>query len=161
MTKNHYSMFTSKNKSENSSEPATSQATSASIIAAGTTVEGDITSAGDIRIDGILNGNIQCNAKVIIGSQGQVKGDITGQQADIMGKVNGTIRVKEILMLKGGSNVAGNLFASKLSIEPSANFNGQCHMNGAAETKPAIPTGNGSSSVLNASSVTTSASTVK
>src|SRR6478752_8574227 len=154
-------MFTAKNKSEYSSEPATSQATSASIIAAGTTVEGDITSSGDIRIDGTLNGNIQCNAKVIIGSQGQVKGDITGQQADIMGKVNGTIRVKELLMLKGGSNVAGNLFASKLSIEPSANFNGQCHMN-TAEQKAAVSSTNGSSSsVLNTPSATASPSSIK
>lgn len=154
-------MFTSKNKSESSSEPATTQATSASIIAAGTTVQGDITSSGDIRIDGTLNGNIQCTAKVIIGSQGQIKGDITGQQADIMGKVSGTIRVKELLMLKGGSNVAGNLFASKLSIEPSANFNGQCHMNGATESKPVIPTGNGGNSVLNTSNATATVSSVK
>ncbi|HSB91829.1 MAG TPA: polymer-forming cytoskeletal protein [Flavitalea sp.] len=153
-------MFTAKNKSEFSSEPTTAQPTSASIIAAGTTVEGDITSSGDIRIDGVLNGNIQCNAKVIIGSQGQVKGDITGQQADIMGKVNGTIRVKELLMLKGGSNVAGNLFASKLSIEPSANFNGQCHMNG-ADPKPSVTTNNGTSSVLNTTSAAASPSSIK
>jgi len=153
-------MFTAKNKSEFSSEPATTQPTSASIIAAGTTVEGDITSSGDIRIDGVLNGNIQCSAKVIIGSQGQVKGDITGQQADIMGKVNGTIRVKELLMLKGGSNVAGNLFASKLSIEPSANFNGQCHMNG-AEPKPTVTSTNGSSSVLSTPAATAASSSIK
>jgi cytoskeletal protein CcmA (bactofilin family) len=153
-------MFTAKNKSEYSSEPTTTQGTSASIIAAGTTVEGDITSTGDIRIDGILNGNISCNAKVIIGSQGQVKGDISGQQADIMGKVNGTIRVKELLMLKGGSNVAGNLFASKLSIEPSANFNGQCHMN-TAEQKTAAPGSNGSNSVLTTPSPTASPSSIK
>ena len=123
-------MFTAKNKSEFSSEPATTQPTSASIIASGTTVEGDITSGGDIRIDGILNGNIQCNAKVIIGSQGQVKGDITGQQADIMGKVTGTIKVKELLQLKGSSEVNGNIYAGKLQIEPTAIFNGACHMVG-------------------------------
>ena len=63
-----------------------------------------------------------------IGSNGSVEGDISGQQADIMGKVNGTIKVKELLQLKGGSHVSGNLYAGKLQIEPSANFNGQCHM---------------------------------
>lgn len=146
-------MFTAKNKSEYSSEP-TNPGTSASIIAAGTTVEGDITSSGDIRIDGLLNGNIQCTAKVIIGSQGQVKGDITGQQADIMGKVNGTIRVKELLMLKGGSNVTGNIFASKLSIEPSANFNGQCHMNG-AEAKIASNSSNGAAATASQATAAT------
>lgn len=101
----------------------------ASIIAAGTTLKGDINSNGDIRIDGTLEGNIVCTAKVVIGANGAVHGDIAGQQADIMGKVTGTIKVKELLQLKGGSNVSGNIYASKLQIEPSANFNGQCHMN--------------------------------
>jgi cytoskeletal protein CcmA (bactofilin family) len=101
-----------------------------SLIAAGTTLKGDLTSNGDIRIDGTLKGNIICTAKVVIGANGVVEGDISGQQADIMGTVTGTIRVKEILQLKGGSVINGNLYSGKLQIEPSATFNGQCHMNG-------------------------------
>ena len=65
---------------------------------------------------------------MVIGSNGVVEGDISGQQADIMGRINGTIKVKELLQLKGGSNVTGNIYAAKLQIETSANFNGQCHM---------------------------------
>src|SRR5215204_4990752 len=116
------SMFNQKSKSEGSSETTPSTPGAASLIAAGTTLK------GDIRIDGTLLGNMQCAAKVIIGANGVVEGDIAGQQADIMGKVTGTIKVKELLQLKGGSIVSGNLHASKLQIEPSANFNGQCHM---------------------------------
>jgi cytoskeletal protein CcmA (bactofilin family) len=121
-------MFNQKSKSDSSVETSASTPGGASIIAAGTTLKGDITSNGDIRIDGTLLGNMQCSAKVIIGANGVVEGDISGQQADIMGKVSGTINVKELLQLKGGSIVSGNLHASKLQIEPSANFNGQCHM---------------------------------
>ncbi|MBO9205062.1 MULTISPECIES: bactofilin family protein [Niastella] len=122
-------MFNQKSKSESSSEVSSAPGTgAATIIAAGTTLKGDISSNGDIRIDGNLQGNIQCQAKVVIGSNGSVEGDISGQQADIMGKVSGTIKVKELLQLKGGSHVSGNLYAGKLQIEPSANFNGQCHM---------------------------------
>ncbi len=54
--------------------------------------------------------------------------DITGNQADIVGKVSGDIRAKEILQLRGESVVTGNLYAGKLQVEPSATFNGQCHM---------------------------------
>jgi cytoskeletal protein CcmA (bactofilin family) len=121
-------MFNQKTKSDSFTESAPASG-GASIISAGTTLKGDITSSGDIRIDGTLNGNINCTAKVVIGANGVVQGDITGQQADIMGRVNGTIKVKELLQLKGGSFVNGNLHASKLQIEPTANFNGQCHMN--------------------------------
>jgi cytoskeletal protein CcmA (bactofilin family) len=120
-------MFNQKTKSDILSE-APVQPSGASIIAAGTTLKGDINSSGDIRIDGTLQGNIQSTAKVVIGANGVVEGDISGQQADIMGKITGTIKVKELLQLKGGSNVSGNIYAAKLQIETSANFNGQCHM---------------------------------
>lgn len=129
MTK-QYRMFNQKSKSDSFDETPISGGTGASIIASGTTLKGDITSNGDIRIDGTLQGNIHCTAKVVIGANGTVEGDISGAQADIMGKVNGTIKVKELLQLKGGSQVNGNLYATKLQIEPTASFNGQCHMNG-------------------------------
>jgi cytoskeletal protein CcmA (bactofilin family) len=91
-------------------------------------MKGDITSNGDLRIDGTLAGNINCSAKVVIGANGSVQGDIIGGQADIMGKVTGTIKVKDLLQLKGGCVVNGNIQAAKLQIEPTANFNGECHM---------------------------------
>jgi cytoskeletal protein CcmA (bactofilin family) len=119
-------MFNSKSKSENSETlPA-----SASMIGAGTSLKGDITSNGDLRIDGSLIGNIIGSAKVIIGANGSVDGDISCQQADIMGAVTGSINTKELLQLKNGSIVKGNISAAKLQVEPAATFNGQCHMQG-------------------------------
>ncbi len=123
-------MFNGKSKSDVLGEnPSTG--TSTSLIGAGTSMKGDITSNGDLRIDGTLEGNIHCSAKVVIGANGVVRGDINGQQADIMGKVTGTIKVKDLLQLKGGSQTNGNIQASKLQIEPAANFNGECHMSAA------------------------------
>jgi cytoskeletal protein CcmA (bactofilin family) len=119
-------MFNNKSKSESVESPALSS--SASLISNGTSLKGDITSNGDLRIDGTLVGNIICTAKVIIGANGVVEGDVSGQQADIMGKVTGTIKVKELLLLKSNCQVNGNLYSAKLQIEPAANFNGQCHM---------------------------------
>ena len=117
-------MFNAKSKSENGENiPA-----SASMIGAGTSLKGDITSNGDLRIDGTLVGNIIGSAKVIIGSNGAVEGDISCQQADIMGNVSGSIKAKELLQLKNGSVVKGNISAGKLQVEPAATFNGQCHM---------------------------------
>lgn len=117
-------MFNPKSRYEQEGTPSGS----ATIIAAGTTLTGDISSNGDIRIDGTLKGNINSTAKVVIGANGTVEGDVQGQQADIMGQVKGTIRVKELLQLKGSSQVDGNIHAAKLQIEPTAQFNGQCHM---------------------------------
>ena len=100
----------------------------ATLISSGTTLKGDISSNGDLRIDGTVIGNIQSSAKIVIGANGVVEGDITGSQADIVGRVEGNIRTRELLQLRGECMVTGNLYAGKLQVEPTATFNGQCHM---------------------------------
>ena len=114
------------------------------IIGAGTSITGDITSNGDIRIDGTLIGNLTAKAKILIGPEGSVEGDIEGQHADVLGKVSGKIRVKDLLNLRGKAVLNGDIFAGKLQIEPTATFNGHCHMGAnvvginAVTEKPAI-----------------------
>ena len=103
-------------------------AQSATIIGAGTTLKGDIQSQQDLRIDGTVIGNVRSVSKIIIGQGGVVEGDLESSQCDVNGKVNGNVRCKELLQLRGDSVVSGNLYAGKLQIEPSATFNGQCHM---------------------------------
>lgn len=116
-------MFNSKTKTNDA--PSGNGTT---IIGAGTIINGDISSNGDIRIDGTLVGNLSSKAKVLVGQEGIVEGDINGLQADIMGKVTGMLKVKELLQLRGKCNVNGELFAGKLEVEPTATFNGSCHM---------------------------------
>lgn len=118
-------MFNSKSRSE---ETASHTST---LVGAGTTITGNIESTGDIRIDGVLKGNLKAKAKVIIGTDGIVEGDIEGQHADIMGRVTGKIKVMELLYLHGSSMLNGDIYAGKLQIEPTAVFNGKCNMNGA------------------------------
>jgi len=119
-------MFNPKNKTDMSTQTPAGNGTT--LISAGTQLKGDISSNGDLRIDGTIIGNIHSAAKIVIGASGVVEGDITGNQADIVGKVSGNIRAKELLQLRGESVVTGNLYAGKLQVEPSATFNGQCHM---------------------------------
>ena len=110
---------------------------SATLISAGTILNGDIISENDLRIDGTVKGNIKCSAKIIIGSTGFVDGNVEGGNADITGKVQGNIVVKEFLQLRGECNVSGNLSAVKLQIDPTATFNGQCQMGNAASVNTA------------------------
>ena len=110
------------------SNEKTNGSSGATLISAGTTVKGDISSNSDLRIDGAIVGNVSSSAKIVIGASGSVEGDISGNQADIVGKVSGNIRAKELLQMRGECVVTGNLYAGKLQVEPSATFNGQCHM---------------------------------
>jgi cytoskeletal protein CcmA (bactofilin family) len=117
-------MFNSKSKS--SFDETTTNAST--MIGAGTTITGDLQSNGDIRIDGILKGNLKGKSKIIIGTDGVVEGNIEGLHADIMGHVTGTIKVQELLYLHGSTEVNGDIYAGKLQIEPTAVFNGKCNM---------------------------------
>jgi cytoskeletal protein CcmA (bactofilin family) len=119
-------MFNTKNKPE--MEQKVSNGNGTTLIGAGTTLKGDLSSNSDLRIDGTVIGNIHSASKIVIGANGVVEGDLSGNQADIVGKVSGNIRTKELLQLRGESVVTGNLYAGKLQVEPSATFNGQCHM---------------------------------
>jgi cytoskeletal protein CcmA (bactofilin family) len=104
----------------------------ATIVAAGTEIKGNIESKGDIRVDGTLTGNLTTSSKVLVGPSGKINGDIIAEQADILGQINGTLKVKELLYLKGNCQVNGNLFAGQLQVDPTASFNGECHMGGSA-----------------------------
>jgi cytoskeletal protein CcmA (bactofilin family) len=117
-------MFNSKSKTSFDA----AQGNASTMIGAGTTITGDLESSGDIRIDGTLKGNLKGKAKIIVGADGKVEGNIEGLQADIMGHVTGTIKVQELLILHGKTQVNGDIYAGKLQVEPTAVFNGNCHM---------------------------------
>jgi cytoskeletal protein CcmA (bactofilin family) len=98
------------------------------IIGAGTSIDGDITSGGDIRIDGNLKGTINTRGKLVVGPSGIVEGEVLCQNADISGEVRGKINVTELLTLKATAKLAGELTTGKLAIEPGADFSGSCSM---------------------------------
>ncbi len=117
-------------KSNSMANPKTPETPSVNIIGAGTVIEGDIKSEGDVRIDGTLNGSLVSKGKLVLGATGMVDGEVTCQNADISGTINGKIKVSELLSLKSSSKLTGDITTNKLSIEPGASFSGACTMAG-------------------------------
>ena len=101
------------------------------VVAKNTAIIGDITSEGDFRIDGTLEGNIKTKGRVIIGAEGSVKGKIDAVNSDIEGKFSGDLLVQETLTIKATANISGDVVIGKLSVEPGATFNASCSMKGA------------------------------
>jgi cytoskeletal protein CcmA (bactofilin family) len=108
----------------------TSDSPSVNIIGAGTIIEGDITTNGDMRIDGSLTGSINVKGKLVVGASGMVEGEIICQNADISGTIKGKIGVAELLALKSSSKLTGDIITNKIAIEPGATFSGSCSMGG-------------------------------
>jgi cytoskeletal protein CcmA (bactofilin family) len=97
-------------------------------ITTGTEIVGDVNSNGDIRLDGVLTGNITSKGKLVIGESGKVSGIINCKNSDIFGIVDGKIFVSELLSIKSTAQVVGDIVTSRLAIEPGCNFSGTCKM---------------------------------
>ena len=98
------------------------------IIGSGTKFVGDIETNGDLRVDGIIDGNIISKGKIVLGAGGSIKGTIKCASAELSGSFDGKIEVTELLTLKESSTLRGEIKVNKLSIEPGATFIGTCNM---------------------------------
>jgi cytoskeletal protein CcmA (bactofilin family) len=97
-------------------------------ISAGTEIKGNIKTNSDIRIDGILEGNISTAGKLVLGETGRIKGEISAKNSDIEGEVIGKITIKDLLSLKRTAVIQGDIITNRLAVEPGAKFSGHCEM---------------------------------
>ncbi len=103
------------------------------IIAKNTSLVGDISSDGDFRVDGKIEGTIKTTGRVVIGQEGLVTGTIDCVHADIEGSFSGKLIVDQILSLKSTAIISGEVTLGKLSVEPGATFNATCTMKGSVK----------------------------
>ena len=123
-------MFNKENKSTpvvNNKNTETSSS-SINLIGAGTVIEGDVRSNGDIRIDGTVKGSVSSKAKVVVGATGMIDGDVVGQNSDVSGTVKGKTTVADLLFLKSTAKIIGDIVTGKLVVEVGATFTGSCNM---------------------------------
>jgi cytoskeletal protein CcmA (bactofilin family) len=99
------------------------------IIGQGTEIKGDMSTSGDIRIDGKLTGNFSSNQKLVVGQSGIIEGNITCKDCDISGKIIGDMCISGLLILKSTSDVSGDVTTNQFVVEIDAQFSGVCKMN--------------------------------
>jgi cytoskeletal protein CcmA (bactofilin family) len=94
-----------------------------SIVAAGAVVSGSLSAPGDVQIEGHVIGDVRC-ATVVVGKDGDVKGNVTAETATIRGRVFGNVRARTIQLASTGS-VEGDLSHAVLIIEEGGVFEGR------------------------------------
>jgi len=102
-------------------------------LTAGSKIVGNITADSDFRIDGLIEGDLNCTGKVVIGEAGRVKGTITCANAEILGLLEGKITCHQQLSLRASGKINGDVLTKTLIVEPGAIFNGTCSMGSAAK----------------------------
>jgi cytoskeletal protein CcmA (bactofilin family) len=97
-------------------------------IVEGAVFEGSIQSPVDIRVDGIIKGNVRIQGKLVVGPTGSVEGEVVAAEASIAGKLRGSLEVKGLTTLAQTAQVQAELYTGQISIEAGAQFSGNCHM---------------------------------
>lgn len=126
----------SESMSRPASQPSASRGSGMpSIISADLRVVGDLHCAGDIQIEGTVEGDIKSQT-VTVGEGAQVSGSIYGQTVRVSGNVKGQIEAKSVTLAKT-AEVTGDLVHETLSIEAGAHLEGMCRRLQADSKKPA------------------------
>jgi len=99
------------------------------LIGAGTTIEGNITFAGGLRVDGRVRGNvIAADGKpgtVVLSEHAQIEGEIRVSHVVINGTVVGPVHAAEYVELQAKANVTGDVYYKTLEIQLGAVVQGR------------------------------------
>lgn len=109
------------------------------VIVEGSKVIGDMITESNLRIDGEVKGNVTVTAKIVIGKNGRIEGNLTCGSADIEGKIDGMIKVEGLLSLRSTALIQGEITTSQLQVEEGANFSGSCKMSNASSKSTSRP----------------------
>jgi cytoskeletal protein CcmA (bactofilin family) len=103
----------------------------------GSRVSGQLSFQGPARIDGTVDGEIQCQGTLTIGEGAEVRAKISGQAVVIRGKVEGNVTAKEKVELAAPGRLIGNIDTNRLLITEGVVFDGDCSM-GVAKQKGVV-----------------------
>ena len=125
-------------------EKTTQQTSSAiNVIGEGTTIEGNLSSNGDLRIDGVVHGDVSTTSKCVLGTSGKIVGNIKAKCCDLSGSVSGDMLVTELLLIKSTGKINGDIKTAKIIVENGGEFNGSCTMGNAVSMSSDSKNSNG------------------
>lgn len=94
-----------------------------SVLGSDVTIRGDIEASADLHIDGIVEGDIKC-ASLVQGESSHVTGGIEAETARLAGKVTGSIKARELVILRS-ARIDGDVAYDALTIEQGAQVEGR------------------------------------
>lgn len=94
----------------------------------GSRIKGQLSFQGPARIDGAVDGEIQCQGTLTIGESAEIRAKISGHAVVIRGKIDGNVTAKDSVEMAASARVIGNIDSPRLVIAEGAVFDGDCSM---------------------------------
>ena len=110
-----------------------------SFIDSDTKVVGDVESAGDISLEGTVEGNVRCRALTLRGRP-VVTGDVQADAVHVCGQFHGTLHARKVVLTKA-ARMAGDINYETLEFHEGAEFEGGVRRTSASPPKPATSAG--------------------
>lgn len=95
-----------------------------SIISSDLHIVGDLSSNGELHIDGMVDGDIR-GKLVLVGETAHIKGEIIADLLTIHGTISGQIKARSVNLAKT-AHVTGDILHEDLSIQTGAFLEGHC-----------------------------------
>lgn len=98
------------------------------LIGVGCKIQGKLMPAQSLRIDGVLEGDVQATGQqqvtVVVGPQGRVQGSIHAHRIVVAGTVQGDIQASERVELQAQCRVEGDIRYGSIAVEHGASLLG-------------------------------------
>jgi cytoskeletal protein CcmA (bactofilin family) len=111
-----------------------------SIVCKGITIRGEVFGDEDLQIDGELSGSVKlAGARVSIGPEGRVAGNITAREIIVRGTLKGNLRASERILMGSTGRWEGDGVSPRLAIEEGATVRGNLEVADSPEKKATAP----------------------
>lgn len=97
------------------------------IVGPESTLRGELTSKGTVKVDGHIEGNVTADC-LIIGEGGNLTGDATVREVVVGGRIIGTVHATDGADIQSKGEVCGDIFAARLTIAEGGRFDGRSTM---------------------------------
>jgi cytoskeletal protein CcmA (bactofilin family) len=114
-----------------------------SLIGVGTSIEGNVTFAGGLRVDGEVRGNVVASgdqpSTLVLSEQAHIDGEIHVSHLVVNGAINGPVHATEFLELQDHCRVKGDVHYNTLEMHLGAVVEGRLvHSSGASESSKPV-----------------------
>ena len=97
-----------------------------SALGPGTIIEGTFSFDSPVCIEGTLIGEVRSNSVLIVGAQAMVNAKVKVGSLIVLGTVKGDVESEELVEIKAGGSLEGDVISERFAIEDGGWFQGRC-----------------------------------
>jgi cytoskeletal protein CcmA (bactofilin family) len=98
------------------------------IIAAGTTILGDIDCSGVLKVEGTIEGSVRQARQVLLAREGAIQGHVSAHEVVVGGVIDGNVQAGDRLELQSSAVVNGDITTKSIVVMEGARINGSVKM---------------------------------